>query len=312
MILLIVVFSLISPVFFTLTNIMNIITQNTYLVIAAIGVGFVMICGGVDLSVGYQVSIVGVSCAALMKWVGLSIPEAIIISVLFGVLLGFINGLASISLKVHSMIVTLATMTIFQGISYLLTGSKAIFDLSEDFKFIGQGYIFNVIPVSLFIMIVVILVASFILNLTYFGRYIYATGSNNEAARLAGINVKALTVIVFSIASFFVAISSVVLISRAGSSNSSMGPGTEFTCITAAVLGGISFKGGEGKIWGIVVGVFILGILSNGMQLIGLGVYPQYIAKGIILIISIALDTYQKEHSKTKNMAPASQVMLEQ
>ena len=212
---------------------------------------------------------------------------------MIGTLLGAINGFLSVKLQVHPMVITLATMAIYQGISYIITNSNSIYGLPDSFKFIGQGKILE-IPVSIIITVIVLIGATFFLSKTYPGRYIYALGGNGEAARLSGVNTSAMRVISFAICGFFVAVASILLVSRSGSMNSSVGAGTEFTCITAAVLGGVSMAGGEGKVWKVCVGAIILGVLSNGMQFVGLGVYPQYVAKGIILMAAISFDTYKK------------------
>ena len=291
---LILLFSLLSPYFLTWTNLTNIFFQQSYVVIAAIGLAFVMISGGMDLSIGYQISLVGVTTAALVKWYGVPLPLAIICGLLLGICLGLFNGYASVRLKVHPLIITLGTMTVFQGISYIVSKQSVILNLPPAFKYLGQGYVFGVIPFSVILMILSVLVAGFILNYTYFGRYVYSMGGNEEAARLAGINTTRIKLAVFAICGFFVAVAALVLFGRAGSAASSTGPGTEFTAITAAFLGGISFKGGEGKIWGLVFGVFILGVLSNGMQLIGMGTYAQYIIRGLVLLLAVGFDEYQK------------------
>jgi len=208
--------------------------------------------------------------------------------------MGLCNGVASVTLKVHSLIVTLGSMTVFQGASYIISQQSAIINLPRSFKFIGQGYLIQHIPVSVVLMIISVGVASFILNITSIGRMIYAIGGNEDAAYLSGIPVKKVKVFVYALCSFFVAVAAVVLFARSGSAASSTGPGTEFTCMTAAVLGGISFKGGEGKMWGLVTGVLILGVLANGMQLVGLNTYAQYIVKGFVLLAAVGFDTYQK------------------
>ena len=294
LIILIAVFSLISPTFFSVSNFMNILSQNTYIIIASMGMALVIISGGIDLSVGYQISLVGIVTAALMKWVGLPIWLSIFLALVLGGVLGFINGFFSIKLKVATMVVTLGTMTIFQGISYIISKSTSIYDLDPVFKFIGQGYVLG-IPFNFILTVFLAVIATIMLNNTYFGRYICAIGGNEEASRLAGINVKKIKVMVLIICGIFTAIASIVLVSRSGSTNSSVGVGTEFTCITAAVLGGVGFRGGEGQIWGVCVGALILGVLTNGMQIIGLGIYPQYIAKGVILLAAISFDTHQKQ-----------------
>ena len=290
---LLLLFYCFAPKFMTIENIKNILVQNAYIIVSSIGMAFVIIGGGIDLSVGYQISLVGVITTISIQWFHLPVWCSVLIGLMIGTLLGAINGFLSVKLQVHPMVITLATMAIYQGISYIITNSNSIYGLPDSFKFIGQGKILE-IPVSIIITVIVLIGATFFLSKTYPGRYIYALGGNGEAARLSGVNTSAMRVISFAICGFFVAVASILLVSRSGSMNSSVGAGTEFTCITAAVLGGVSMAGGEGKVWKVCVGAIILGVLSNGMQFVGLGVYPQYVAKGIILMAAISFDTYQK------------------
>ena len=290
---LVVIFGLINPVFFTWQNMLNIFIQQAYVVIAAVGLSFIMISGGMDLSIGYQMSLIGIVTAACLMWAHLPLIICLIIGILLEIFLGLCNGLASVRLNVHPLIVTLGTMTIYEGISYIISRSNTIFGLPDSFKFLGQGYIAG-IPFCVLLALIIAAAASFILNRTYFGRYVYALGSNEDAAQLAGVSTDKMKLSVFMICGGFVAVSAILLIARAGSATSATGPGTEFTCMTAAVLGGVSFKGGSGKIWGVVTGVLILGVLSSGMQIIGLGTYPQYIAKGLVLLAAVGFDNYQK------------------
>ncbi|MCQ4775065.1 ABC transporter permease [Lacrimispora saccharolytica] len=290
---LLLLFYCFAPKFMTIENIKNILVQNDYIIVSSIGMAFVIIGGGIDLSVGYQISLVGVITTISIQWFHLPVWCSVLIGLMIGTLLGAINGFLSVKLQVHPMVITLATMAIYQGISYIITNSNSIYGLPDSFKFIGQGKILG-IPVSIIITVIVLIGATFFLSKTYPGRYIYALGGNGEAARLSGVNTSAMRVISFAICGFFVAVASILLVSRSGSMNSSVGAGTEFTCITAAVLGGVSMAGGEGKVWKVCVGAIILGVLSNGMQFVGLGVYPQYVAKGIILMAAISFDTYQK------------------
>ena len=290
---LLLLFYCFAPKFMTIENIKNILVQNAYIIVSSIGMAFVIIGGGIDLSVGYQISLVGVITTISIQWFHLPVWCSVLIGLMTGTLLGAINGFLSVKLQVHPMVITLATMAIYQGISYIITNSNSIYGLPDSFKFIGQGKILE-IPVSIIITVIVLIGATFFLSKTYPGRYIYALGGNGEAARLSGVNTSAMRVISFAICGFFVAGASILLVSRSGSMNSSVGAGTEFTCITAAVLGGVSMAGGEGKVWKVCVGAIILGVLSNGMQFVGLGVYPQYVAKGIILMAAISFDTYQK------------------
>ena len=290
---LLLLFYCFAPKFMTIENIKNILVQNAYIIVSSIGMAFVIIGGGIDLSVGYQISLIGVITTISIQWFHLPVWCSVLIGLMTGTLLGAINGFLSVKLQVHPMVITLATMAIYQGISYIITNSNSIYGLPDSFKFIGQGKVLG-IPVSIIITVIVLIGATFFLSKTYPGRYIYALGGNGEAARLSGVNTSAMRVISFAICGFFVAVASILLVSRSGSMNSSVGAGTEFTCITAAVLGGVSMAGGEGKVWKVCVGAIILGVLSNGMQFVGLGVYPQYVAKGIILMAAISFDTYQK------------------
>jgi ribose/xylose/arabinose/galactoside ABC-type transport system permease subunit len=292
---LIVLFSIISPHFFTQQNLTNIFVQQSYVIIAAVGLSFVMISGGMDLSIGYQISVVGVTTAVLVRWIGLPFPASLCLGLAMGTALGAFNGLLSVTLKVHTLIVTLGTMTVFQGLSYIISRQSVILNLPPTFKFFGQGYIFGFLPFSVVLMIITVALAGFILNFTRFGRQVYGVGSNEETARLSGVNVNLIRMVVFSICGFFVALSSIVLFGRSGSASSSTGPGVEFTAMTSAILGGISFTGGEGKMWGLVTGVLILGVLSNGMQLVGLNTYVQYIVKGFVLLLAVGFDLLQKK-----------------
>lgn len=298
-ILLIVVFSIIQPLFFSTRNFVNIVLQNSYLIVVSCGVAIIMISGGTDLSVSYEIALAAVIMAAGMMWWGLPIYVSIVLGLVVAVILGMINGLLSVILKIHSMIITLATMTIFQGMAYLFTKNQSIFNLPADFKVIGQGFLLG-IPNTFIIALIVFFLSRFIINYTYYGRYIYAVGSNFQAAQLSGINVKYIKVLAFAIGGFIIGIGTVLLLSRTGSANATFASGTEFNAITACVLGGISLKGGEGKIGGVFFGVLILGVLSNGMQLVGFDLNAQYIAKGTLLLLAIGFDTYQRSESKIK------------
>lgn len=296
---LIIVFSIMQPLFFSAQNFTNIVLQNSYLIVVSCGVGIIMISGGTDLSVSFEIALSAVIMAAGMMWWNLPIVVSILLGLLVAILLGIINGLLSVILKIHSMITTLATMTIFQGVAYLITENQSIFNLPPQFKVIGQGFTLG-IPNTFIIALIVFALAYFFLNYTYYGRYIYAVGSNFQASQLSGINVRYMKVLAFAIGGFIIGIGTILLLSRTGSANATFASGTEFNAITAAVLGGISLKGGEGKIGGVFIGVLILGVLSNGMQLIGFDLNAQYIAKGTLLLLAIGFDTYQRSESRIK------------
>lgn len=290
----VVIFGALNPKFLSVNNILNILWQNSYLVVASLGMAVLVISGATDLSAGYAISIGGSLTAAGMVWWSLPIWVAVMIGIIACILLSLLNGVLSIKLKINSLMVTLGTMTIFSGISNTFTQQKAIFGLPDSFKFIGQGSLFSVIPLPALIMTAIAVLIHLMLKKAYFGRYVYAVGSNAEAARLAGISVQRTRLIVFAIGGLLFGISAIMLTARSGSANASMAAGTEFTCLTAAVLGGVAIQGGEGKVFNVVVAAFILGILANGMQLIGLGTYAQNIAKGTILVAAMGFDTWQK------------------
>ncbi len=291
------IFAVISPNFFSFVNIINILNQNAYIIITALGISFIMMAGEVDISVGFAISLNGVVVALLMTKYGMSPVLGVIISIVLGVVICLVNMLIAHKLKLQLFMATVGTTTIFQGLAFVLTQSKTISNLPATFKWIGQGYV-GPFPIPVIITVVLFLIVSFILNKTYIGRYVFAIGGNVEAARLAGINVFGMKVFIAGIAGFMTGVGAVILSARLGSVTANMGTGLEFTIITAVLLGGVSVRGGEGKISGVVAGVLILAILSNGMQLARLDVYYQFVAKGIIMLAAIGFDVFQLNRKK--------------
>ncbi len=289
----IVFFSIAAPRFLTVLNLTNILIQNSYLIVATIGIALIMISSGADLSVSYQIGIISVVLGKLMTKADVPIVLSIIIALALGALLGSVNGLCAIKLKVHPMVATMATMTIYQGIAYVSSNSETYFNFPETFKRIGQGKI-GPVPICVIIMIIAVVIGWFMLNKTYFGRYIYSIGGNEEATRLAGINTQKVKLLIFLVAGLFVAVAAITLTARTGSASAGIAADAMFSCFTACILGGISFSGGGGKILNVIVSVLILGVLANGMQMMGLSIYSQYIAKGVLLVFAIAYDNYQK------------------
>jgi len=293
LILMMIFFSTTSPYFLSLRNLINIVTQNTYFIIVAIGLSFVMIGGGIDLSVGYQMSLVGVVTAILMTVHQFPVWLSVLIGILLGTFLGLVNGMLIVKIKVFPLIITLATSTIFQGISYIISGAKTYRSYPAEFLVLTKPFLFR-IPLDVFLTLIIVLLASFIYAKTSFGWNILALGGNEEASRLAGINTKVMRVATYAMCGFFVAIATMVMISKANTTSSMFGPGTEFTALTAAIVGGISFTGGEGHMLGLVTGVFLLAVLGNGMQLAGWNTYTQFIVKGLILLGAVTFDEMQK------------------
>ena len=292
LILICVIFAAINPRFLTFRNIRTVLDQNAYLVVASCGIVLIQMAGDLDISIGYQMSIIGVVCATIMTTTSIPVPLVIIIGVILGVAMSALNCWLAEKLKLSWLIVSLATQNVFMGISYLFSNSKTINNFPDGFKNLGQGYIGS-IPVAIIIAAISFLIMNFVLSKTYFGRYIYALGGSEEATRLAGINVRRMKYLIAFIAGAFVGLSALMLISRMSSAQAGIGPGTEFTVITAIVLGGVSIRGGEGKLSSVLAGVLLLGVLTNGMQLSGIDTYWQSICKGILMIAAIAFDVYQ-------------------
>lgn len=289
----IIFFSIAAPRFFTVLNLTNILVQNSYLIIATIGIAMIMISSGADLSVSYQIGIVSIVLGKLLTKMNVPVAVAILIALVLGALLGSVNGFCAIKLKVHPMVATMATMTIYQGIAYVSSNSETYFDFPDAFKKIGQGKI-GPIPICVILMVIAILIGWFMLNKTYFGRYIYSIGGNEEATRLAGVNTLKVRMLIFLVAGLFVGVAAIVLTARTGSASAGIAADAMFSCFTACILGGISFSGGGGNVLSVIFSVLIIGVLSNGIQMMGGSIYVQYIVKGILLVAAIAYDNYQK------------------
>jgi ribose transport system permease protein len=290
---LIILFSFTSPYFLTVRNLTNILIQNTYFIIVAIGLSFVMIGGGIDLSVGYQMSLVGVVTAMLMMVYHLPVWLAVLAGLLLGTTLGLINGLIVTSIRIFPLIATLATATVFQGISYIISKANTFRGYPEQFLFLTKGKLWG-IPFDIILTIIIALLVSIVYSETVFGFRLLALGGNEEASRLAGINTRKMKILIYVICGFFTAVATMVMISKSNTTNSSFGPGTEFIALTAAIVGGVSFMGGEGSIQSLIAGVLLLAVLGNGMQLAGWGTYAQFIVRGIILLGAVAFDQFQR------------------
>ena len=300
---LVIFFSAINPQFLTLNNFTNILRQISMFGIVVVGYTMVMVSGGCDMSCGGQLALCGMFAAYLAVNMGIPFWLTIILTLLLGALFGLLNGVLMVTFNIMPLIVTLGTMLIFQGASYLISGGKSIYGLSDSFKFIGQGSILG-IPVPIILLVVVVVCGYLLLQKTYFGRELYALGGNPEAARLAGVNTKLMRIIPFVITGFLSALSGIIMAARTGAAQPSAGTSYPFDCMTAVVLGGVSFAGGSGTIVGAMMGVVIIGVLNNGLQLIGFDSNAINCVKGIVLIIAIAIDSMQKK-SITKKKAYA-------
>ncbi|MEW6401998.1 MAG: ABC transporter permease [Chloroflexota bacterium] len=299
---LVILFSIISPNFLSSYNILILVRQVSFAAISAVGVMFVMVSGGIDLSIGSQIVLTNIVLAILMVDYDVPPVAAIPVILVLGTALGTINGFLSIKLNVHPLIITLGTASIYKGTGYIIAESRNIMGFPDSFRWFGQGYI-GPIPVPIMIMIIMALIGSFVLTRTYFGRYIFALGGNEEAARLAGVNINGMKVLLFAICGFISGITSVLLLSRVFAGQTSTGNGIEFDCLTAALLGGVSFKGGEGTIFGLMSGILIIGVLNNAMQLASFPDFSQNVVKGAVLLIAVGFDVYQKSRKAKETVA---------
>jgi len=299
---LVILFSFIAPNFMTFGNLRTLIRQVSFAGISAVGLMFVMISGGIDLSIGSQIVFSNVLLAIMMADWKLPPAVAIPLILLVGTGLGAINGFLCIKLRIHPLIITLGTSAIFKGMGYIINQSRNIMGFPDSFRWFGQGYLWG-IPIPVIVLIIVALIGSFILTKTYFGRQVFALGGNEEAARLAGVNINRMKVLLFMICGFVSSITTVLLLSRVFAGQTMTGQGLEFDCLTAALLGGVSFKGGEGSIFGLMVGMLIIGVLNNAMQLATFPDFSQTVVKGTVLLIAVAFDVYQKNRKAKETVA---------
>ena len=292
LLLLLVFFSIASEHFLNSKNLLNVARQVSAMGIAAVGFSFVLLLGGIDLSIGSVITLVNIVAAWLMvnaEWNPfLAAGAALAISAF----IGFTNGWIVANLQMPSIIVTLAMMIIIEGVAYLICKGLSIFGFPESFAWLGQGYV-SIIPVPVIVMVIAMGLGGFILKYTFFGRYFYAVGGNEEAAKLSGINVKRVKYLVYTLSGLFAGIAGLVILSRTNSGQVLAGKGFEFDVLTACVLGGVSVAGGVGKISNILAGVLILGVLSNGLVLLDVSQFVQMVIKGSVLMLAVAADCLQ-------------------
>ena len=285
----IVLFSILSKNYLSITNIINIFRQVSVVGISSMGMFMIILLGDIDLSVGAVYAIVGVLCAKTFIATE-SAFLVILVAVAIGVLVGLFNGVITAKLRVPAFITTLAAMNICRGAAYILTGGSPIGVTNPKFTFLGSGYIANVIPLPIIFFLMIVLLCYFLINHTRFGRYVYACGGNSQASKWSGINTDRVKIIVFVLAGLLNGIAAIILAGRLGGGLPATGEGSEMDAITAVVLGGTSMSGGKGKLWGVILGVLIIGFLSTGLTMIGVSSYWQKVIKGIIILAAVVLD----------------------
>lgn len=278
-----------TPAFLTTRNIINLSRQISVNAILAMGMTFVIITGGIDLSVGSVLAVGGVISASIVASGAVPVWIAVISGIAVGGLLGLINGLVVSRLKVAPFVITLAMMTIARGIAYVYTDGRPIVGLPDRFRVIGRDSI-GFIPVPVIIMILVIVFCWFLLQHTLFGRYVFYIGGNREAAKVSGINIKRMLTLVYTFNGLIAGLAGVVLASRINSGQPQAGLTYELDAIAAVVIGGTSLAGGVGSITGTFIGAVIMGMINNGLNLLRVSAYYQMIIQGIIIVLAVTMD----------------------
>lgn len=283
------IFGLLSPFFFTATNLVNIGQTLATVGVAAIGMTLVIISGGIDLSVGSVAALAGVTTSLLWTSAGLPLWLAAIVGVGCGLAVGAINGFMITRIKVNPLITTLATFSIVRGLAFVITNGQTNQMNNDAFKFLGRGAIAG-IPFSLILLAVLYLFFWWVLRSTHFGRSIYAIGGNSEAARLAGIPINRTLMLVYLISGGLAGFVGILIASQLALSAPRAAVGLELSAIAAVVLGGTSLAGGKGSLLGTLLGVIILRVLDNGLIMLNVSSFYQEIASGLVLLLAVGFD----------------------
>jgi len=281
-------------------NLLNVADQIAVIAIIAIGMTMVIITGGIDLSVGSLIALSAVIVTTLIaSYMGAedastsSVVIAGVAAIVICGILGVLSGVFTTYFNIPSFIVTLSMMLIASGIAYTISEGQSIYQIPESFVWLGRARVFG-IPVSVLLMVALYFIANIIMTKTVFGRYVYAIGGNLEAAQLSGVPIKKITIIVFAICGLLAGVGGVILASQLNSGSPTYGTSYELYVIAAVVIGGTSLMGGEGKIWGTLIGAFVIGVIQNGMNLIGIESYLQKIILGLLILVALVIEKYKK------------------
>lgn len=296
LVLIFIFFGLMKPKFLTVTNLLNMLRQTSINGLLAIGMTFVVLTGGIDLSVG---SIVGASgmFAALVARESVGLPWflAVLTGLGIGLLLGTINGVIVAYCKVPAFIATMGMMSIARGVTYMATDAKPVPGLQQAFLKIGGGSL-GPIPIPIILLVIVLVICFIVLYKCPYGRYVYATGGNAMSARVSGIDVKKIICSVYMISGLLAGLAGVILTARVTSGLAAGGEGYETDAIAAAVIGGNSLAGGRGRLWGTIIGFLIMGVMNNGLDMMAVSSYWQLVIKGIIIIGAVMLDSLNENN----------------
>ncbi|MCI0496145.1 ABC transporter permease [candidate division KSB1 bacterium] len=293
LLIIVIALTILSPYFLTTENLLSIGLQMSVIAIMSIGQVWIIIAGGIDLSVGSILALSGVVSTMLISG-GMNMALASIIGIAVGSFCGFINGFLTAVGKLPPFISTLGMMGIARGMALIITKGVPIFGLPEQFSVLGNGRFLGILPIPVLITIILGIIGHIVLTKTPFGRYSYAIGSNFEAARLSGIRTTRNLIYIYLLGGFLYGFSGVILASRLSTGQPTSGLGYELDVIAACVIGGASLSGGSGTIWGAILGALLIGVLRNGSNLLDISAFWQQVAIGTIIVIAVFIDQRQK------------------
>jgi ribose transport system permease protein len=280
--------------FLTSDNLISVLLQSSINSILAIAETFIIITGGIDLAVGATVALTSSMMGALVINYGLNPFLGILAAILIGLCAGYIHGLLIAKINIPPFIVTLGTMTIWRGVALQFMNGTNIFGLPKTLNWFGQAY-FGPIPVAVIFAVFLYFCAWFVLSRTKLGTYVYAIGGNETASRLSGINIDRIKIIVYSISGFLCAIAGILVAGRINAASPNTGNGYELDAIAAVVIGGTSFSGGQGLIWGTLIGAIMMGVIRNGLNMLNVSPYYQMIVIGLVIIVAVGLDCFRRK-----------------
>jgi len=288
-----IILSVLSPYFFTINNLFEITLQSAVIALIAAGESFVIFSGGIDLSVGSVFAFSAIVGGLALQFTG-SIMLSILASIGAGLFAGFCNGLAIIKLKIPPFVATLGMMGIARGLALILCNGVPIYGLPRGYMWIGQGRIAGIIPVPTIIVIILFTFMFFILRNTRFGRFTYSIGSNAEATRLSGIKISSVILGIYMISGMFASIAAVIESARLGTMQPAAGNGYELLAIGSVFIGGASIFGGEGNIFASLIGALLVTTIRNGLNILGVSAFYQYVVNGLIIIFAVAADQIRR------------------
>lgn len=291
------VFPKTSGSFFTRQNIFNVLRQISTNLFLACGMTMVIILGGIDLSVGSIIALSGCISAGCVARYNLPLPIALLMGLLVGLLVGMFNGAVISKTTIPAFIVTLATMNIAKGLAYVYTGGSPVRVVTKEWQFLGAGYV-GIFPTPVVILVIVLIITAIIMNKTKMGRHMYAVGGNQQAPEFSGIKVEKVKFFVHAFSGLMAGLAGIVLASRMYSGQPTAGDGAEMDAIAAVVVGGTSMAGGSGKIGGTIIGGLIIGVLNNGLNLLNVNSFWQYVVKGVVILLAVFLDYFRNKGKK--------------